>query len=109
MGSCRARRGEYWGGMRAWWQEKEAIVLSRNYWCQYCGNERATVVDHIRPCGYGGTDSLSNLAASCWTCNGLAAGDFFCNFVHKREVILERRRSGATSRPFSEDNHCPGT
>jgi len=36
--------------------------------CQYCG-DAASVFDHILPKSQGGTNTLTNLAAACRSCN----------------------------------------
>lgn len=53
---------------RPWRRIKAAVLERDNYTCQYCG-EPATEPDHVIPRSVGGTDAMSNLVASCVTCN----------------------------------------
>jgi len=48
------------------------------YWCCYCGRNGMNhedpdgdpwTYDHLFPLGFGGSDSLSNIVKSCWSCN----------------------------------------
>jgi 5-methylcytosine-specific restriction endonuclease McrA len=51
------------------WNELRLRVLRRDaYTCVYCGRE-ATEADHVIPKDKGGQDTMTNLVASCKTCN----------------------------------------
>jgi hypothetical protein len=53
------------------WQEIRQIVFERDkFTCQHCGAiDVPLVVDHVHPVIAGGSSDLSNLVASCSTCN----------------------------------------
>ena len=52
------------------WRRTRALVLERDGGvCHLCGLPGATTVDHLWPAHLGGTDDLSNLAASHLGCN----------------------------------------
>ena len=62
----------------AWKRTRRQVLFRDGYWCQleYPGcTGLATHVDHVTPRRFGGSDTdLSNLRASCPTCN-LRRGD----------------------------------
>lgn len=70
---------------------KKEIFYRDCYTCQYCG-EKATVIDHIIPYSYGGSDSEKNLLASCLLCNLLASNCIFPSLEDKKKFILKRRK-----------------
>ena len=52
-----------------------AVIVRAGGRCEYCRTPLdytpdPAVVDHIVPTTRGGVDTLENLAASCWGCNG---------------------------------------
>ena len=52
-----------------------AVIVRAEGRCEYCRTPLdytpdPAVVDHIMPATRGGVDTLENLAASCWGCNG---------------------------------------
>jgi len=57
------------GGAKDGWNHIRAEVLKRDLRiCRYCG-KRAAQVDHLLPQSLGGSNELSNLVASCRSCN----------------------------------------
>lgn len=55
-------------GYDAAWRETRAEFLAANPYCVRCGAP-ATVVHHIRPRRFGGSDDWSNLQALCKHCH----------------------------------------
>lgn len=54
---------------QAGWKTLRSLVLVRDGCvCVYCGG-LATTADHVLSVANGGTNTLENLAASCWPCN----------------------------------------
>jgi hypothetical protein len=54
---------------------RAAVIARAEGCCEYCRTPLAytpdpVVIDHIVPVMLGGADTLDNLAASCWGCNG---------------------------------------
>lgn len=52
---------------------KRNILIRDNFACQYCGKRlslNTVTKDHIIPTSRGGQDVISNVVASCVTCNG---------------------------------------
>ncbi|GAG87286.1 unnamed protein product, partial [marine sediment metagenome] len=49
---------------------KQALSFLYGYKCSYCGKDDIKLeVEHIKPCGQGGTDRWENLCLSCIDCN----------------------------------------
>lgn len=47
-----------------------SLILKRdNFTCQYCGENRNLIIDHILPQSRGGKDTWENLVACCYSCN----------------------------------------
>ena len=54
------------------WEVRAYILAKFDYRCAYCGRENvAFELDHIVPRSRGGSDRVSNLAASCHDCNAV--------------------------------------
>lgn len=52
---------------------KKAVLIRDNFECQYCGCKLTMgsgTRDHVVPLSKGGPNTLSNVVASCKTCNG---------------------------------------
>ncbi|MEJ7893058.1 MAG: HNH endonuclease [Solirubrobacteraceae bacterium] len=67
----RGRRGAHTirNGSTRQWRSTRAAILARDHWqCRICGHP-AEHVDHILPLAHGGTDTPSNLRATCGGCN----------------------------------------
>ena len=61
------QRGELFG-----WEVRAYVLAKFDYRCAYCGRENvAFELDHIVPRSRGGSDRVSNLAASCHDCNAV--------------------------------------
>ena len=63
-----------------WFKEPHiSVLLSADFRCEYCGHDLLSTfndcfnaqADHIYPRSKGGSEEVSNLAASCTTCNSL--------------------------------------
>lgn len=65
--TCQTRNGS----TRQWRTTREQILDRDHHTCHICGQPGATVVDHLIPKAYGGTDTPDNLAAAHAKCNTL--------------------------------------
>lgn len=75
-----------------------ALVNAYGQTCYYCG-EFATVIDHVIPFSYGGSDGIDNLVLSCSLCNIIADDSVFDTLEEKQSFILaKRRRKGRVTR-----------
>jgi 5-methylcytosine-specific restriction endonuclease McrA len=70
---------------------RERVFLRDEYWCQYCEDAPALVVDHVVPFSSGGSDEERNLRASCELCNMKAYNRFFASYTAKREWLRHFR------------------
>ena len=52
---------------REWYERCKAVKCH----CEYCGVRCRPVKDHRTPVSRGGSDSIDNIAVSCWRCNNL--------------------------------------
>lgn len=57
------------GSSRAWRKQRLRVLERDQYTCGYCGVPGASHADHIVPRVDGGGDEMSNLIASCASCN----------------------------------------
>ena len=81
---------EKWSGQTDWQKVRFAVLRRDKFTCKYCGGKPPAVVlhvDHLTPRSRGGSDSPSNLVASCSDCNeGKAA-----QVLTASEIKLARR------------------
>lgn len=49
---------------------RKAVLMRDGYACRYCGSMGGPFdIDHVHPVSLGGSDDMTNLAASCASCN----------------------------------------
>jgi 5-methylcytosine-specific restriction endonuclease McrA len=61
---------EYQNGTLAGWEVREYLLTKYDHKCAYCGNPAKFLqVEHMTPRCRGGSDSISNLALACKSCN----------------------------------------
>ena len=87
-------------------ESRLAAVARADECCEYCRTPLAyspdpVVIDHILPASQGGADTLENLAAACWGCNGhKAAGTRAFDPQEARLVPLFNPRQQAWNECF---------
>jgi hypothetical protein len=75
---------------KKYWKE---LTDRYGFRCFYCRQEIASTIDHVVPYDWDGDNSIENLVPACLLCNCLASDKVFEDVEHKRQYILERRKS----------------
>ena len=75
--------------------------------CFYCREEISTTIDHIVPVSWIQNDDIENLVPACALCNSIAGNKHFEGVEHKRQYILERRKSKNMRRVLCADCLLP--
>lgn len=62
--------------LSGWEEQKRAhrVLRRDNYICHVCGEQRATIADHVLPVAQGGSDDESNMKGICSRCNKKKTG-----------------------------------
>jgi len=72
----------------------ELVKKQQKQKCYYCGETKRLVRDHVHPISKGGSDSISNIVAACYQCNGLKNNRMMDDFV---ALVLSRTHSCSPS------------
>jgi 5-methylcytosine-specific restriction endonuclease McrA len=81
------QRGELFG-----WEVRAYVLAKFGYRCAYCGREHvAFELDHIVPRSRGGSDRVSNLAASCHDCNAAKGNQTASEWGHPDVEVRGKR------------------
>ena len=84
-------------GNREFRERIKPRILKRDKVCVYCQSAPATVVDHIEPVKYGGTNEDSNLVGACEPCNHAKR-----NPAKYREMVLALRQRQEYAGPVTD-------
>jgi hypothetical protein len=83
------------GRYRKYWDELTSMYGNL---CYYCRDELATTIDHVVPWSWDNDNDITNLVPACARCNSIASDKMFDDVEHKRQYILNRRKSKRTRR-----------